>query len=154
MNTFSLRNYDTLTIEILDTVVKHLGQQELKKILISMTESRVREWESRLLGLSLSEKIVALKEVYSTNDTFMEIEDTDDSLKLIEHNCPFYNIAMEQPILCSVTVSVLTRLLGYQVIREKSFQNGDERCVFRVLQDHPIDPDTYRFSEEHEPPKF
>lgn len=71
-----------------------------------------------------------------------------DRLSLIEHNCPFFNVAKRRPVLCSVTVSMLTRLLGYRVVREERFQNGDGRCVFRVLLDQPIDDSSFKFALE------
>jgi hypothetical protein len=44
----------------------------------------------------------------------------------------------------------LSRLLGYTVTREKRFQNGDGRCVFRVHLDQPINSDAFRFAFEEE----
>jgi hypothetical protein len=59
-------------------------------------------------------------------------------------------VATRRPALCSVTVSTLSRLLGYQVTREKRFQACDGRCVFRVHLDQPVEPDTFRFAFEDE----
>jgi predicted ArsR family transcriptional regulator len=69
---------------------------------------------------------------------------------LVEKNCPFLNVATRRPALCSVTVSTLSRLLGQTVTREKRFQNGDGRCVFRVHLDQPLNPETFRFAFEDE----
>lgn len=142
------KHYDSLTLEVIDTVSEQLGMEALQKVLSKMTEARVREWEPRLQGLGLAERVEALKEIYLKNDTFMEVENSGDRLSLVERNCPFLNVAKERPALCSVTVSMLTRLLGHRVIREERFQNGDGRCVFRVLLDEPIDKDLPYFSLE------
>lgn len=142
------KHYDALTMEVLDTVVAQLGPSAINEILATMTEARVREWEPRLQGLSLIERVEALKQIYIAGDTFMEMENGGDHISLIEHNCPFLNIAKRRPVLCSVTVSVLSRLLGYRVVREQRFQDGDGRCVFRVKLDEPIDPHSFRFEFE------
>ncbi|MEX2104462.1 MAG: DUF2231 domain-containing protein [Bacilli bacterium] len=129
-------------------VVDQLGPEALKQILSIMAEARVREWEPRLRGLSMAGRMEALKEIYLEGDTFMDVDNSGDRLALIEHNCPFLNVAKRRPVLCSVTISMLTRLMGYRVVREERFQNGDGRCVFRVLLDQPIDESSYRFSLE------
>lgn len=143
------KHYDNLTVEVLDTVAEHLGHQAIEQILTTMTEARVREWEPRLYGLNLTERVNALKEVYLADDAYMDVENMEDQLCLIERNCPFLNVAMRRPVLCSVTVSVLTRLLGYRVVREERFQNGDGRCVFRVLLDQPVDTNTFTLALEN-----
>lgn len=142
------KHYDALTMEVLDTVADQFGAEAMHRILQSMTEARVREWEPRLADMSLEERVLALKGIYLAEDSYMDIEQSSDGLSLVERNCPFYNVASRRPALCSVTVSTLSRLLGYQVVREESFQNGDGRCVFRVLQDQPVDRDAPIFSLE------
>jgi predicted ArsR family transcriptional regulator len=144
------KKYDALTIEVIDTVAKQLGKDAVKKVLSTMTDVRVGEWERRLSGLSIVEKVEALKDLYITDDKYMDVdyERETESIRLIERNCPFYDIAMQRPVLCSVTLNTLTRLLGYRVVREKRFQNGDGCCVFRVQMDQPIDLTTFSFEEE------
>ncbi|MDP4103573.1 MAG: hypothetical protein Q8935_01360 [Bacillota bacterium] len=116
---------------------------------INLTNTRVGEWQQRLNGLSLSEKLEALKNLYISNDLFMDV-DYDRETKttvLIERNCQFYDVAMQRPVLCNVTLNTLTRLLGYRVVREKRFQNGDGCCVFRVKTDQPMDLPAFSFED-------
>ncbi|WP_353948282.1 hypothetical protein ABNN70_15265 [Sporolactobacillus sp. Y61] len=142
------KNYDQLTVEIIDTVADNLGQEALLRILETMTKARIKKWEPQLQGLSLNERVDALKGFYLQDDAFMEIEESGNAICFIEHNCPFLNVAMKRPALCSVTVSSLTQLLGYKVERTERFQNGDGRCVFRILLDQPIDKDSCPFTLE------
>lgn len=146
------KHYNALTIEVMDTVDQQLGKEAVKKILSAMVDTRVREWEQRLKGLSLVEKLEALKNLYIQNDLFMDVDDDHEtkSTILIERNCPFYDVAMQRPVLCNVTLNSLTRLLGYRVVREKRFQDGDGCCVFRVKTDQPIDLPAFSFEDEGE----
>ena len=143
------KNYDQLTIEVFDTLTL-LGEDVLKNLLSAMIEQRIRQWEPKLTGLSTIEVLDVLKDFYKNDDSFMEIEKKDNSYSLIERNCPFHNVAMKRPILCSVSVSVLTHLLGCSVKREKRLQNGDGCCAFRVLLDEPITENTSRIIIEDE----
>ena len=145
------KNYDHLTIEVIDTMVKHLGMSALKNLLAAMVEERVREWEPKLLGLNINERIKVLKDFYVKDDSYMEIDKKGKDYSLIERNCPFHNVALERPILCSVTVSVLTRLLGCKVYREQRLQNGDGCCTFRIQQNEQVNHPTPCLIIEDEP---
>jgi predicted ArsR family transcriptional regulator len=144
------KKYEALTIEVIDTVAKQLGEDAMKKVLMTMAEARVKEWEWRLEGLSFPERVSALKDLYVTDDSYMDVEQTGETFRLIERNCPFHDVAIQRPVLCNVTLSTLTRLLGCRVVREKSFQNGDGCCVFRVRTDQPVDIQSIPFILEEE----
>jgi len=90
------------------------------------------------------------KDLYSEHDPYTEVTRTDDGPILVENNCPYHAVAMARPALCSLTVSVLSRLLGYQVKRECSFQKGDGCCTFKVQQNKPIEIG-FRFALEEQP---
>lgn len=143
------KHYDALAVEMVDTVADQLGPEALRSVLTALTESRVRHWEPRLAGKSLPDRVAALREIYLEDDPFTSVESGDGSLRLVERNCPFLNIALRRPALCSVTVSTLTRLLGVEVEREECFQKGDGCCAFRVHADRPAE--NFKFRLEREP---
>jgi predicted ArsR family transcriptional regulator len=144
------KNYDHLTIEVLDTLANSLGEEAVKHLLSAMIESRIIQWEPKLKGLPTDERLNVLKDFYKKDDSFMEIENKNHTYSLIERNCPFHNVALQRPILCSVSVSVLTHLLGCTIKREKRLQNGDGCCVFQVLLDEPVSENTPRIIIEDE----
>jgi predicted ArsR family transcriptional regulator len=144
------KNYDHLTIEVLDTLTHSVGEEALKNVLSAMIEQRIRQWEPKLKGLSTKERLNVLKDFYKKDDSFMEIENKDHAYSLIERNCQLNNVALQRPILCSISVSVLTHLLGCSVKRVKRLQNGDGCCVFQVLSDKPVSENTPRIIIEDE----
>jgi predicted ArsR family transcriptional regulator len=134
------KSYDGLAVMLLDTVADQLGKPAFEKVLAAIADGRVRDWEPRMRGLSLAERVQALKAVYADGDPYMVVEKVRGGFRLIEQNCPFLSVAMQRPALCSVTVSTLSRLLGVRVVREERFQHGHGRCVFRVLANESTDP--------------
>jgi len=142
------KNYDTLSLTLVDAVADQLGPAALDTLLTALTDQQVKQWEPKLAGKSLPERIKALKSIYYVDDTFTSVKKDARGYVLVERNCPFLNVAMKRPRLCSVTVSTLTRLLGVRVVREERFQDGHRRCVFRVLEDEPIDSRSFRFAPE------
>ncbi len=133
---------------MIDAVAEEIGGDALNRVLSRLTDDRVAAMGKSMRGLTLAQKVAALKNWYLDDDAFMEIETTNGSYRLKERNCPYLNTAMRRPVLCSVSVNAMTLLLGYRVVRDEKFQNGDGRCVFRVLEDQPIDPETWQFQLE------
>jgi predicted ArsR family transcriptional regulator len=144
------KNYDALAVMLLDAVAGELGKPAFEKVLAAIADGRVRDWEPHMRGLTLAERVQALKAVYGAGDPYMEVEKVRGGFRLIERNCPFLNVAMQRPALCSVTVSALSRLLGVRVVREERFQHGHGRCVFRVISNEATDP-KQGFALEPEP---
>ena len=103
-----------------------------------LTEEKVKAGEPSLRALPLSAKVEALKSLYSSDDPYMSVETTRDGYRLVERNCPYYNVAMENASICNVSIDVLTRLLGVRVEREEKFQDGDGRCAFRIFANQPL----------------
>lgn len=142
------KSYDRLSLTLVDAVADQLGQEALVKLLSAITEQQVQQWLPKLEGKSLPERIKALKGIYFEEDPHTSVRKDARGYVLIERNCPYLNVAMKRPHLCSVTISTLTRLLGVRVVREQRFQDGDKRCVFRVLEDQPVDLKEFRFALE------
>lgn len=137
------KRYDALALLLIEAA--GVGEN----LLANVTDARVEALEIPRRG-TLRARLEALASVYLDHDPYVEIVRRGDDWVLIERNCPFLNIALERPALCSTTVSVMRRILGCEVVRERRFQDGDGRCEFRVLADRPLDPPP-RFAPE--PPK-
>jgi len=144
------KRYDLLAVELLDAVGEGFGPEGLNHVLTALADARVREWLPRLQGLGLEERLEKLRDLYQEDDPFVSVERSQDGeLRLVERNCPFLNVATARPVLCSLTVTILSRLLDRRVVREERFQNGDGRCAFRVLDERP--KGTVGFCLEPEP---
>jgi predicted ArsR family transcriptional regulator len=142
------KQYDALSVAMIDAISDELGPDAAKRVLARVAEDKANVIGPVLRDLSVEQRIAALKNWYLQDDPYMETEKTDDGYRLIERNCPFYNTAMRRPNLCSVSVNALTRVLGVRVFREEKFQNGDGRCVFRVMANEPVDTENFDFTLE------
>jgi predicted ArsR family transcriptional regulator len=142
------KNYDLLSMTLVDAVATQLGPEALVKLLSAITEQQVQQWLPKLEGKTLAQRIKALKGIYFEEDPYTSVRKDSRGYMLVERNCPYLNVALKRPQLCSVTISTLTRLLGVRVVREERFQSGDKRCVFRVMEDQPVDLTNYRFELE------
>jgi predicted ArsR family transcriptional regulator len=144
------KQYDALSVAMIDAVAEELGPDAAKRVLARVAEERVATSKPQMRGLAIEQKVDVLKSWYLQDDPYMDAEKTDDGFRLIERNCPFLNTAMRRPGVCSISVNALTQLLGVRVAREETFQKGQGRCVFRVYASEPVDPETWEFKLESE----
>jgi predicted ArsR family transcriptional regulator len=139
------KHYDQMGVALLDAVASHLGPDALSRVLAGITDARAKQWEPRLAGRTLPEKLQVLTAMYdpqgTNGGTYAHVENGANGLRLVEQNCPFLNVATERPVICSISVALLSQLLGVEVVREERFQDGDGRCVFRVYDQRPIPED-------------
>jgi predicted ArsR family transcriptional regulator len=143
---FFPKKYDELAVALIDTVLELHGPKAIEAALARIADAKVSDWMDKMRGKSLPEKLEMLKNYYHEGDEFTTVQRGGDT-SIIERNCPYLDVALERPALCSVTVSVLSRLLGYEVRRRQTFQRGDGCCEFEVLTDRPIDAE-FQFALE------
>lgn len=146
------KEYEDLAVALIDAAGDRLGPAAVRQLLEEVARRKTEHWQRRLAGKSFEERLAALSDIYMADDPFCRVEhDAEDGPKLVEMNCPYLEVAQRRPALCSVTVSVLRRLLGRRVVRTERFQDGHPRCVFRV-RDEPADEDEPLFRWEPNAP--
>src|SRR5262249_34604376 len=98
------KQYDILSVQMMDAVAQELGPEALKKVLERITEVKVGAKEEAMRQMPLQARMQALKDWYIKDDPHMVTEPAEGGYRLIERNCPYINTAMNRPSLCSVSV--------------------------------------------------
>ena len=149
---FFPKQYPELMVGLLDLIADARGGAGLTAVLARITDERVTQLEPRVAPLSLKRKMDRLRAIYSEEDSFTEVQRRGADYVLVERNCPYLNVALERPEICSTTVSALRRLTGCEVVRERRFQDGDARCEFHVRAAQ-ASPERKKVRFEREPPR-
>lgn len=140
--------YERLSSDLIAGVAAAGGPSSVRQVLSALADMRVAAWQPLLAGLPAEAKLERLRGLYLKDDPFMSVEKRDGDLILIERNCPFLDVAMEHPALCSLSVSTLERLLGHPVSRVEKFQSGNGRCVFRIRLGESLREPPFRLETE------
>lgn len=146
---FFPKRYDELATLLIDAASD--GASGQVEILGRVTRQRVSRLGASGEG-DLKDRVRALQSVYLDRDPYLEINRDGRDYLIVEKNCPFLNVALERPAICSTTVSLMREVLGLEVVREERFQDDDGRCTFRVMSDRPVSARRRR-RFELEPPK-
>lgn len=129
--------YDELTLLLLNAAAAQVDGNVLQRILEKITDMRVEVLAARPKAPTIGEQIDSLRSIYVENDPFTVVAEQGGDWVLIERNCPFLNVALQRPEICSTTVSAMRRFLGHEVVRQRRFQDGEGRCEFRVVTKRP-----------------
>lgn len=123
------KDYDA----ILDETLFVLTSQKSKKVLIKLLQQLASNKADKISKKSQSEGLAAaLAGLYRDSDEFIEIKTTNNSVVIVEKNCPILKTALAYPAICSTTTNALSKTFGQQVVRVEKFQSGHSRCVFKV----------------------
>ena len=124
-----------MLVTVIHAIADTFGPDAPREIWTAIANRRVRGWDHLSSVTKLEERVEALHDLYARDDNYARVERHEDGYDVVELNCPFLNVALEHPALCSTSVNMLTRVLGRRVLREERFQDGAGRCVFRVYAD-------------------
>jgi predicted ArsR family transcriptional regulator len=142
------KRYDELASALIGAIGAVLDDDAMHAVLAAITDARVARWEPLLRGRMLERRVELMRSFYADGDPFMSAGVDEEGAWLVEKNCPYLNVAMEHPAICSTSVSAMTRLFECRVVRTERFQAGDRRCRFRILVDEPVDASSYGFRAE------
>jgi len=115
-----------LALAFADAIREEMGDDALEQILARVTDARVLGLQSSHPDIPLDVKVANLRGIYGANDAFVEVEKVSDGYRLVERNCPFYGVASRRPALCSVSVNVMSRLLGHRDRHLSERQDEDQ----------------------------
>ncbi|HEY6057948.1 MAG TPA: helix-turn-helix domain-containing protein [Candidatus Limnocylindrales bacterium] len=60
--------------------------------------------------------------------------ENDGTIRLREHNCAIYNVAMGHPAACRAELELFREVLGADVVRESHIAAGDRACCYRITE--------------------
>lgn len=140
----------TKTNELLSQMLNEISSQKnqifSKRLFAEMADSKAQQLLDST-DLELEEaRIDALSGIYADDDEFVSVEKIDGQTAVVEKNCPFIDVALDHPSICSLTTNVIGQVSGKKVKRAKSFQAGDGMCVFVLLDNTSWDG--FEFEDE------
>jgi predicted ArsR family transcriptional regulator len=112
---------------------------ELASMLLDVVRSLVEEPEARdKIEAVMKNRLGGennLKMTLSQLGFYPETEECDDgTTRMKYHQCPFYEVAKDDPSLCSIDRSVLEDVTGRSVEMESSIAEGAQSCCFLLSE--------------------
>lgn len=127
--------YLQLSGRLLDELKTSLPPQALEDMFTRMAEGVVAEYQSRLQGRTLEEKMELLMELLGTEGFLAHWNRTGETISLTEYHCPYLHIGQRHPEVCAIDQTVIRQVLNANVEKTTCVLNGDNHCVFVITPD-------------------
>ena len=138
------KKYIMLASMLVSEIENEFGQDKVNLLLGRIADRMISKagWkkEDESLPLSRNEKIDQLKEFVSVLNKlgyYARIEITDDVVRIIRHNCIFYELAKNNnKIICgSLGSQLITNSIDEDFKIKEKFSDGGKKCVVEVNLD-------------------
>lgn len=124
--------YFRLTNRLLGEIKESLPQEALHLLLASVADTMAADYATQLEGLPLEQRLRRLVELLDEEGFAAEVERHGDELMIRELSCPYLQIGMQHPEVCTIDQSFIAKALSLPVERVRCLLDGDAHCAFSV----------------------
>jgi len=123
------RQYALLAKQLLDELSRTLGPAELRLAMERIGKSLADSLRGRV-GQDPTEAIVEIAGLMRELGYQSKSVDSQDGPVIEAHNCVFHDLAMADPAICEVDLSLLRALSGKTVEHRRCMARGQHSCRF------------------------
>ena len=133
-------NYDALAAGLLAAIEAVGGDDLLDQVFAARRRqlgARVREHMAAHMSSEapLADRVRELAVIQADQGYLADtILGNDGTIRLREHNCAIYHIAMGSPAACQAELELFAEVLGAEVVREQHIASGDRCCTYRIAE--------------------
>jgi predicted ArsR family transcriptional regulator len=139
LNSFP-KAYTDFSISLLEEIKNQFGELVTTELLEKIGQKRAQRVQAKLtetVGMnksqvSLKKSLKEMVKIFEENGKFPELLEEEEFFILKNHNCLFYDIAKQEPLVCRVTETIMAELTNEMAIKEECIRDGDKACVFRI----------------------
>ena len=124
--------YFRLTNRLLGEIKESLPQEALHLLLASVADTMAADYATQLEGLPLEARLRRLVELLDEEGFSAEVERRGGELMIRELSCPYLQIGMQHPEVCTIDQSFIAKALSLPVERVRCLLDGDAHCAFSV----------------------
>jgi predicted ArsR family transcriptional regulator len=130
------RQYALLARQMLGELARHLGPDELKRALQRIGLSLADNLRTEM-GSDPEENIRRIAGLMRELGYESRSVEGEAGIEIEAHNCVFHDIAMADPAICEVDLSLLRSLSGQAVDHRRCMARGERSCRFAFKPAEP-----------------
>lgn len=138
------QSYDTLAIELLDSLEALEGPERIRFLVEHIAEQVASQYIERMKGKDLEQRIAEIVNILSERGVMAEWEKGDGTYIIREFNCPIPSVARWHAEVCDLDLFLIRRLTGEQVARDHGFAEPRAHCQFVVRPVSALSGDNQR----------
>jgi DeoR family suf operon transcriptional repressor len=124
--------YFRLTTRILDQMKETMPGPVVAKLFNQIAEDLASEYSSQVQGLSMEERLELVKELLAQEGFTVEWEKKGSEYQIHEISCPYYQIGVAHPEVCTVDQTLISKMLALPANKVQCILDGGTHCTYVV----------------------
>jgi len=126
--------YLRLTTRLLDQMKDSMPGPVVAKLFSQIAEDMANEYSDQMKGLSMEERLDFVKEMLAREGFTVEWEKKGSDYQIHEISCPYYQIGIAHPEVCTVDQTLISKMLALPASKVQCILDGGAHCTYVI---HP-----------------
>ena len=124
--------YLRLTTRLLAQMKESMPGPVVRNLFNSVAEDLAGEYADQMHGLSMEERLDSVKELLSQEGFTVEWEKNGSQYEIHEISCPYYQIGVLHPEVCTVDQTLISKMLALPASKVQCILDGGTHCTYVV----------------------
>jgi predicted ArsR family transcriptional regulator len=128
--------YLRLTTRLLAQMKETMPGPVVSKLFNQIAEDLASEYSSQIQGMDMEERLDFVKELLAQEGFTVEWEKMGSDYQIHEISCPYYQIGIAHPEVCTVDQTLISKMLAVPANKIQCILSGGAQCTY-VIQPVP-----------------
>ena len=124
--------YLRLTTRLLAQMKESMPEPVVSKLFSEMADGLADEYASQMKGLNMEERLNLAKTLLTEEGFNIEWERTGSQYQIHEITCPYLQIGLSHPEVCTVDQTLISKMLAVPAEKVACVLQGDQHCTYIV----------------------
>jgi DeoR family suf operon transcriptional repressor len=124
--------YLRLTTKLLAQMKESMPALAVAKLFSQVAEEMAGAYSEQMKGLSMEERLDFVKEMLAHEGFTVEWEKKGKEYQIHEISCPYYQIGVAHPEVCTVDQTLISKMLALPVSKVQCILDGGAHCTYVV----------------------
>ena len=124
--------YLRLTTRLLDQMKDSMPGPVVAKLFSQIAEEMASEYSDQIKGLSMEDRLDFVQAMLAREGFTVEWEKKGKEYQIHEISCPYYQIGVAHPEVCTVDQTLISKMLALPVSKVQCILSGGAHCTYVV----------------------
>ena len=124
--------YLRLTTRLLAQMKESMPGPIVSKLFSQIADDLAGEYSEQMNGLSMEERLDFVKDMLAEEGFTVEWEKKGDEYQIHEISCPYYQIGVAHPEVCTVDQDLISKMLAVPANKIECILSGGAHCTYVV----------------------
>ena len=124
--------YLRLTTRLLAQMKESMPEAVVSGLFRQVAEDLAGEYADQVRGLDMEARLDFVKDLLADEGFTVEWERNGEQYEIREVSCPYYQIGVKHPEVCTVDQALISRMLALPAEKVQCILNGNAHCTYVV----------------------